>query len=146
MSSRYPLNGFDESRFETAVSDELKCCICTKVLNNPRGCPNKHFFCHNCINRHLQNVDFCPVCRETLTPDTLQDPPRALTRSLSELRIHCDYQRQGCKVVVSLGDLQNHVDAECKFNPNAPFTYERPLMQPARLAGYILPGLNCSLL
>ena len=123
MSSRYPLNGFDESQFETAVSDELKCCICTKVLNNPRGCPNKHFFCHNCIIRHLQNVDFCPVCRETLTPDTLQDPPRALTRSLSELRIHCDYQKKGCKVVVSLGDLQNHVDAECKFNPNAP-TYE----------------------
>ena len=96
------------------------------MLNNPRGCPNKHFFCHNCIIRHLQNVDFCPVCRETLTPDTLQDPPRTLTRSLSELRIHCDYQKKGCEVVVSLGDLQNHVDAECEINPNAP-TYERPL-------------------
>jgi hypothetical protein len=120
MASRYPLNGFDECRFETAVSDELKCCICSKVLNNPRGCPNKHFFCHNCIIRHLQNVDFCPVCRETLTPDTLQDPPRALTRSLSELRIHCDYQRQGCEVVVSLGDLQTHVDAKCEFNPDSP--------------------------
>jgi hypothetical protein len=48
-----------------------------------------------------------------------------LTRSLSELRIHCDYQKKGCEVVVSLGDLQTHVDAECKFIPNAP-TYERP--------------------
>ena len=141
MSSRYPLIGFDESRFETAVSDELKCCICTKVLNNPRGCPNKHFFCHNCIIRYLQNVDFCPVCRETLTPDTLQDPPRALTRSLSELRIHCDYQRQGCEVVVSLGDLQTHVDAECKFNPDAPTYKYRNVsfcIRPSRLAGYSL--------
>ena len=132
MSSRYPLNGFDESRFETAVSDELKCCICTKVLNNPRGCPNKHFFCHNCIIRHLQNVDFCPVCRETLTPDTLQDPPRAVTRSLSQLRIHCDYQDEGCEVVVSLGDLQNHVDAECEFNPDPP-TYKRRSSSPCEI-------------
>ena len=126
MSSRYPLNGFDESRFRRAVSDDLKCCICSNVLNNPRGCRNQHFFCHNCIIRHLQNVNFCPVCRETLTPHTLQDPPRALTSSLSQLPIHCDYQSQGCEVVVSLGDLQNHVDAKCEFNPKAP-TYKRPL-------------------
>ncbi len=125
MASRYPssqyrLNGYKESRFESPVSDELRCCICTNVLNNPRGCPNKHFFCHNCIMRHLQNVNFCPVCRVELTPDTLQDPPQELTRSIAQLRIHCDYQRRGCRVVVPLGELKTHVDAECEYNPNAP--------------------------
>ncbi len=123
MASRYPssqyrLNGHKESRFESPVSDELKCCICTNVLNTPRGCPNKHFFCHNCIMRHLQNVNFCPVCRVELTPDTLQDPPQELTRSIAELRIHCYYQYIGCEVVVPLGELQTHVDAECEYNPN----------------------------
>jgi hypothetical protein len=58
-----------------------------------------------------------------------------LTRSLSELRIHCDYQKKGCEVVVSLGDLQNHLDAKCEFNPNAP-TYKRPLFYPATLYGH----------
>ena len=70
--------------------------------------------------RHLQNVNFCPVCRVQLTPRTLQDPPQELTRSIAELRNHCDYQRQGCQVVVPLGELQTHVDAECEYNLNAP--------------------------
>ena len=78
--------------------------------------------------RHLQNVNFCPVCRVELTPDTLQDPPQELTRSIAELRIHCDYR--GCRVVVPFGELLTHVDAECEYNPNAP-TYNPRLAPPA---------------
>ena len=70
--------------------------------------------------RHLQNVNFCPVCRVELTSDTLQDPPQDVTHSIAELRIHCDYQDERCEVVVPLGELQTHVDAECEYNPNAP--------------------------
>ena len=76
--------------------------------------------------RHLQNVNFCPVCRVQLTPNTLQDPPQELPRSIAELRIHCDYQRQGCRVVVPFGELQTHVNAECKYSRNAPTRRKKP--------------------
>ena len=73
-----------------------------------------------------------------LTPNTLQDSTQELTRSIAELRIHCDYQRQGCLVVVSFGELQTHVDAECEYNANPP-TYNPGLRRPSVIRRRIAP-------
>ena len=109
--------GYDESRFEGRVREDLFCSICQGVLKNPRTCENKeHPFCLSCISQHLRNSHTCPECREHLTPETLKDPPRFLKNTLSELKIKCDYTEQGCPVYVQLENLQNHVD-QCEFAP-----------------------------
>jgi hypothetical protein len=109
--------GYDESRFEGRVREDLFCSICKEVLRNPRTCQREHLFCFFCISQYLVlNSHTCPECRDHLTPETLKDPPRFLKNILSELKIKCDYNERGCLGYVQLGNLQNHVE-QCGFAP-----------------------------
>ncbi|CAB4029088.1 E3 ubiquitin- ligase NRDP1-like [Paramuricea clavata] len=117
MAHSYHQQGYDDSRFEGRVREDLLCSICQGVLRNPRTCQNKeHPFCLSCISQHLRNSHTCPECREHLTPETLKDPPRFLKNTLSELKIKCDYNERGCPGYVQLGNLQHHVE-RCGFAP-----------------------------
>ena len=106
------------SRFVDEVSDDLICSICREVPKDPRVCQNgDHLFCLDHITRHLdENSHTCPVCRDPLTPGTLEPPRRLLKNSLGKLKIKCEYHDRGCPDVVQLENLQRHVD-QCDFSP-----------------------------
>lgn len=109
--------GYDLSRFIQQIRQEMLCCICLNVLNVPRLCKEgMHYFCFNCISRHLQNSETCPVCRESLTMETLQTPQKFFKTILSELIIRCNYNNRGCQDHVQLGNLQDHVKI-CEYRP-----------------------------
>ena len=109
--------GFEEERFEQAVSQNFHCIICTNVLRDPVMCrENQHLFCRACITRHLTNSQTCPTCMQKLRIDTLTEAPRAVTNFLCELKIRCDFYDRGCVVLIELGDLKNHLK-ECGFAP-----------------------------
>ena len=101
--------GYPDEQFETVVSDNLHCAICSCVLKDPVMCKNEHCFCRGCITKHLENSQTCPSCNQGLTVESLAVPPRILRNLLSELRIRCDHHDRGCQEIVQLGNLVSHV-------------------------------------
>ena len=101
--------GYPDEQFETVVSDNLHCAICSCVLKDPVMCKNEHCFCRGCITKHLQNYHTCPSCNQDLTVESLADVPRILRNLLSEKRIRCDHHERGCEEIVQLGNLASHV-------------------------------------
>ena len=112
--------GYDEERFETTVNRNFHCLICFNVLRDPVMCRrNQHYFCRGCITKHLHmNTRTCPTCADELSVDTLSDAPRIVTDYLDELSIRCDFYERGCRKLVQLQKLKQHV-AECGFAPVA---------------------------
>ena len=109
--------GYEEERFVHSVSAHFHCGICYSVLKEPVTCQkNEHYFCKACITEHLKNSPTCPTCQDKLLPDTLTQAPRILRNYLNELNIRCDYSGRGCKEVVQLAQLQDHVEV-CGFAP-----------------------------
>ena len=101
--------GYPDERFETVVSDNLHCAICSCVLKEPVMCKNEHCFCRGCITKHLENYYTCPSCNQDLTVESLAEAPRIVRNLLSEQRIRCDHDERGCQEMVQLGNLASHV-------------------------------------
>ena len=109
--------GYEDSRFEKKVDENLHCVICTEVLKYPVQCRrNEHHFCRNCIAEHLKHSPKCPICQDPLTVETLAKPQRFLANTLACLKISCDNSNRGCRKVVELGSLATHV-VSCEFSP-----------------------------
>ena len=117
MASNYTL-GYDDERFESIVDQNFHCLICYNVLKDPVMCRrNQHHFCHGCITEHLRrNSHTCPTCADVLTVETLAEVPRIVKTYLNERKIRCDYEDRGCRELVQLQNLNQHV-AECGFSP-----------------------------
>ena len=110
--------GYDTSRFQSAIDDGFICCICLCVLKDPMQCENnEHYFCSGCIKELLKKTSHnCPVCQDKLTVETLRKAPRIVGDCVSRYRIRCDYATRGCDEVLELGTLQTHVQ-DCDFMP-----------------------------
>ena len=110
--------GYDTSRFKSAIDDGFICCICLCVLKDPMQCENnEHYFCSGCIKEHLKKTSqSCPVCQDKLTVETLRKAPRIVGDCVSRYKISCDYATRGCDEVLELGTLQAHVQ-DCDFMP-----------------------------
>ncbi|CAG2165775.1 unnamed protein product [Oppiella nova] len=117
--------GYDLSRFESEVDDELKCPICCSVLEEAVQAPDcEHTFCNDCINEWLQRQTNCPVDRQPLNSTDLKPAPRVLRNFLAKLDIKCEYASFGCNCVIKLELLQTHCN-ECDFNPYKPIICEK---------------------
>ncbi|XP_054155340.1 uncharacterized protein LOC128953840 [Oppia nitens] len=112
--------GYDCDRFvNLSPSDrsELSCSICQDIFCCPvivQCC--RQTFCEDCINNWLSANNTCPYDRKTLTKDALAQPPRVMINILGKLQIKCDFQDKGCNEVISLEDLSNHVNNNCRYN------------------------------
>ena len=108
---------YEDARFENVVDENYHCPICMNVLKEPVMCQrNEHYFCNECITKHLENSQTCPTCMDQLTAETLRRPPRIVTSYLLNLKIRCDYLQRGCRDIVRLEDLKTHVES-CGFSP-----------------------------
>ena len=103
--------GYDTSRFRSAIDDGFICCICLCVLKDLIPCEeNEHYFCSGCIKEHLEKTSrTCPVCQDKLSVETLRKAPRIVGDCVSRYKITCDYATRGCDKVLELGTLQTHV-------------------------------------
>ncbi len=111
------IQGYDEERFATTISQNFLCLICFNVLKDPVLCPrNQHCYCRGCITKHLENSQRCPTCADELTVEALTEPNRMVKDYLNELNIRCIYNNRGCKEIVQLQHLDQH-EATCGFTP-----------------------------
>ncbi|KAF8767868.1 E3 ubiquitin-protein ligase NRDP1 like protein [Argiope bruennichi] len=110
--------GYDITRFQGEVDEELICPICACVLEEPLQAPLcEHAFCKACINEWLSRQFSCPVDRQSITPNELKPVPRILRNLLSRLLIACTNASLGCTAVVKLERLEIH-EKGCEHNPN----------------------------
>ena len=111
------LGGFGTDRFKISVDRNFLCPICADVLKDPVQCQNQHYFCKECIKKHLEtNAKSCPICVQDLSEETLAEAPRILTDYLNGLMISCDHSERGCTEEVPVSRLKSHV-RECDFRP-----------------------------
>ncbi|CAG2104034.1 unnamed protein product [Medioppia subpectinata] len=117
--------GYEITRFESTVDDELICSICEGVLQNPiQVVTCEHVFCSDCLEDWLdKGKHTCPLDREQVNREDLKTP-RIVSNLLAKLSIKCDFADYGCQVVVKLENLAKHL-TQCAFNPNTPMQCEK---------------------
>uniref|UniRef100_A0A2K5I1T3 RING-type domain-containing protein n=1 Tax=Colobus angolensis palliatus TaxID=336983 RepID=A0A2K5I1T3_COLAP len=65
------------------VSD-FECSVCMRLFFEPVTTPCRHSFCKNCLERCLDHVPYCPLCKENLK-EYLADRRYCVTQLLEEL-------------------------------------------------------------
>uniref|UniRef100_G1Q8D6 E3 ubiquitin-protein ligase NRDP1 n=1 Tax=Myotis lucifugus TaxID=59463 RepID=G1Q8D6_MYOLU len=117
--------GYDVTRFQGDVDEDLICPICSGVLEEPVQAPRcEHAFCNACITQWFSQQHTCPVDRSVVTAADLSPVPRILQNMLSKLQITCDNAVFGCSAVVRLDNLRSHL-SDCEHNPRRPVTCEQ---------------------
>ena len=88
---------------------QTECPVCLLVLREPFTVTCCGYdFCRVCIERFAQDKKPCPCCRSE-DFDKFED--RQQKRLLDKLKIYCINQKQGCKWVGELGELDNHLNS-----------------------------------
>lgn len=98
----------------------LKCKICFKVLDNPYDCSRcGNSFCYECINKIKENNKICPF---NCTEFNIKSSSFGIINILNSLKFSCSNKANGCEVIISYNELNNH-DLFCTFvNVHCPNT------------------------
>nr|XP_029520857.1 E3 ubiquitin-protein ligase NRDP1-like isoform X1 [Oncorhynchus nerka]XP_029520858.1 E3 ubiquitin-protein ligase NRDP1-like isoform X1 [Oncorhynchus nerka] len=116
--------GYDVTRFQGEVDEDLLCPICSMVLEEPVQAPHcEHAFCNACITQWFNQQQICPVDRSVVTLAHLRPVPRIMRNMLSKLQIACDNAGFGCPATLRLDQLQSHLK-DCEHNPKRPVNCE----------------------
>ena len=91
------------------IDEEFICTICHDVLENPKIISNcEHVFCHTCINEWSINSNTCPVDREQI--QDLVKPQRIFLNVLNRLKLRCQFENLGCKIVIERKNMVYELD------------------------------------
>ena len=118
--------GFEFSRFVDLSEREAKhliCSICLNIFDNAVHSECGHIFCKECVQQWIEDKHKeCPECRKEFTRAQLPSSECCtvlghfqFTRSLkinviiSELKIKCEFEFNGCQEVFELGLYSAHV-------------------------------------
>lgn len=100
--------GYDTERFLSPVKDELLCCICRDVLEDPLQAPCEHAYCKLCIEAWLVHETTCPEDRQPLRHTSLRSLFRYMRNDLNNLQIRCRNHAYGCQYVSALEFIDSH--------------------------------------
>ncbi len=99
-------------KFLDPVPEKLTCSICTDILRDPHltGCCGQHF-CHACLRSWFKKhkIKTCPHCRTRSFSHILD---KSVTREINQLKVRCSHDKEGCKWVGELSNLQSHLNSE----------------------------------
>ncbi|GAB1302926.1 E3 ubiquitin-protein ligase NRDP1 [Apodemus speciosus] len=117
--------GYDVTRFQGHIDEDLICPICNGVLEEPvQALHCEHAFCKACISQWFSQQQTCPVDHSVVTVAHLRPVPRIMRNMLSKLQIACDNTVFGCSARVRLDSLMSHL-SDCEHNPKQPVTCEQ---------------------
>ena len=111
----YPRNIFIYESSEKL--EDLECCICLNICNDPKQCPNGHMFCKECIENALASQPKCPTCRVDLNRDKLGASLYA-KKQINALRVRCPIphvrEDDTCPWTGKVEELPSHMDT-CEY-------------------------------
>lgn len=108
-------DGFDSSRFLTAIDENFKCVIYPQVLRDPRQCSNKHLYCNNCIKDSVEYGKKCPMCRTSLIFSTLAHHDHFQRLNYNKMALRC--KSDDCQAFLNPSDMFNH-ERDCPLVVN----------------------------
>ena len=111
-------SSMQDDEFDSAFVDDFSCIICNEILKDPVQCQaNEHYFCRECVTKHLQNSQTCPTCKDELMIETLRPAPRIIVNIVSKIKKpRCSYVSRGCKENVKVEEILLHHQT-CDFAP-----------------------------
>eukprot|EP00742_Colponemidia_sp_Colp-10_P007833 GILJ01008447.1.p1 GENE.GILJ01008447.1~~GILJ01008447.1.p1 ORF type:complete len:654 (-),score=26.09 GILJ01008447.1:91-2052(-) len=85
---------------ELVVGDKEKwlCAICHDVVEDARETPCEHIYCRDCLTSLPRRE--CPSCRQSF--EEIKPPHRLVREQLSNLRIRCARNQEGCQELLPL--------------------------------------------
>lgn len=95
--------------------DELSCGICLEIIAQPmvtKCC--QQMFCAKCIEEWLKRCKTCPNCRNVMSSEETMVAPRLVMNLLNEMPVKCEYERNGCPVVVAFNQMLTHLKS-CQY-------------------------------
>ena len=102
--------------------EELKCPICTDLVEEAVQTPCQHVFCKICILNWLEIGNLsCPVDRIPLSQYHLKTPSRIIKKLLDGLSVRCKNCDQGCSFITKLetaNSLYDHENNQCIVEKN----------------------------
>ncbi|CAF1393120.1 unnamed protein product [Adineta steineri] len=93
--------------------DIVTCPICTNILSKPVTCKTcENSFCLKCIRLWLnEKPNSCPFNCHFQE----RKPPPILIKLLSKLKLNCQYNLNGCTILIPYEALEKHELHECLF-------------------------------
>ena len=117
-----PKNSVDPKAlaYVDSVDHNLICPICYCPFDAPRKLPCDHYFCKKCIVQSLESqpsdAQSCPACRFRVSRSDLTLAPKIIENMLTDLKVKCPLQKEGCEVEMNRGSAQDHLDRYCAFS------------------------------
>ena len=107
--------GFDRAIFvESATVEELICCVCHDVLEDPVAYICGHYACNMCLVTWIRNGGrSCPICRQQ---GAVGIAPHVLYNVINSLLVRCLFESEGCTMTITLANRDNHA-MTCTFRP-----------------------------
>ena len=110
--------------------EALQCPVCFEIVLEPVQTSCGHLFCEKCV----RGVTICPACREQFT----SMPDHFNNRRVLSLMVKCPFTENGCKWVGDLGDVGDHVAAQCEFQPKSCPYCDFTTMQKEKLQRHLM--------
>ncbi|CAG2167110.1 unnamed protein product [Oppiella nova] len=113
------MSGLDKNRVIGVTDEELDeytCGICLEVFVDPvvtQCC--QQTYCSECMYGWLSDHNTCPNDRKELSREGLGRAPRFVVNLLNNMKVKCDFYANGCKSVVKMSELSQHIDY-CDYN------------------------------
>ena len=102
------MSKFDRSHFryinEEQIPDDLICCICKEVFNDPIAHECGNMFCKNCWNKKTKPN--CPLCN-VVSPE--HKVPLMITNTINELLVECIT----CNITMKHEKAKDHQSKRC---------------------------------
>ena len=112
----------DDTRpeFVDRVDDEVKCCLCQRVMWDPIQTECGHRMCRSCLDEYLKEEGSptkCPVNEKdcAIISESNTGPDFALKRKLLMLKVYCPHSTFGCDVTLLWKQLIKHLRNDCEY-------------------------------
>ena len=105
------------TKSKLVAKEDLICPICYEVpVSTPVVTPCDHFFCRGCITEALKCNQCCPMDRNPVTLDEVQDVDKngPTWKTWSETVVECKGHELGCSWSGAVQDYAHH-DKSCVF-------------------------------
>ncbi len=105
--------GYDIDKVVDNLVDDLTCCRCRKVLEDPVKVICGHICCKNCVQTENEMKKLiCSKCKMELKEDKQAIVEEEVCARLDNLFMKCSL---GCKNILPLKEMPSHVIAKCQL-------------------------------
>ena len=108
--------GYPKSRFNQDVPSELVCGICCNVVEEPVVLSCSHAYCKPCAQKIEEGSGRCASCQADVKGCKHEALNPMVVNIWKGLKIKCQFEPKGCKVITTLGDESDHA-SQCSYHP-----------------------------